>query len=58
MGDANAEGTGSFGAYLPAEEISAELAQTCDDLRRFIEERQAPRETLKPASGNAATGSS
>jgi diguanylate cyclase (GGDEF)-like protein len=43
--DANGEGPTGFGAYLPAEEISAELAQTCEDLRRFMEERQAPRET-------------
>jgi diguanylate cyclase (GGDEF)-like protein len=33
-----------FGAYLPAEEISAELAQTCEDLRRFLAERQPPQE--------------
>jgi diguanylate cyclase (GGDEF)-like protein len=39
--DANGEGASCFGAYLPAEAISAELAQTCDDLRRFIEERQS-----------------
>jgi diguanylate cyclase len=56
-GDANAEGTGGFGAYLPAAEISAELAQTCDDLRRFIEERQnekpAPKERATKAQGEA-----
>jgi diguanylate cyclase len=28
-----------FGAYLTHEEISAELAQTCDELRRFLDER-------------------
>ena len=28
-----------FGAYLPHEEISAELAQTCEELRRFVDER-------------------
>lgn len=43
--DPKGEGASGFGAYLPAEEISAELARTCDDLRRFIEERQPPRET-------------
>jgi diguanylate cyclase (GGDEF)-like protein len=37
---ANVEVAGSFGAYLPAEEISADLAQTCEDLRRFVEQRQ------------------
>jgi diguanylate cyclase (GGDEF)-like protein len=56
--DPNGEGTSGFGAYLPAEAISAELAQTCDDLRRFIEERQSPRESPKPASGKPAPGSS
>jgi diguanylate cyclase (GGDEF)-like protein len=56
--DASAEGKGGFGAYLPAEEISAELAQTCDDLRRFIEERQAPREGTKPPSEKPSPGSS
>jgi diguanylate cyclase (GGDEF)-like protein len=28
-----------FGAYLPAETISAELAQTCHELRRYLEQR-------------------
>ena len=28
-----------FGTYLPQESISAELAQTCQELRRFLEER-------------------
>jgi diguanylate cyclase len=28
-----------FGTYLPREAISAELAQTCQELRRFLEER-------------------
>jgi diguanylate cyclase len=45
--DAKGEGASSFGAYLPAEEISTELAQTCEDLRRFVEARQTPRETPK-----------
>ncbi len=49
--NATGEGASNFGAYLPAEEISAQLAQTCDDLRRFIEERQSPRETPKPTTG-------
>ncbi len=33
--------TMGYGAYLPREAISAELAQTCDELRRFVEERGA-----------------
>ena len=45
--DANGEGANGFGAYLPAEAISAELAQTCEDLRRFAEVRQAPRDSPK-----------
>jgi diguanylate cyclase (GGDEF)-like protein len=28
-----------FGVYLPRDEISSELAQTCDELRRYVEER-------------------
>ncbi len=28
-----------FGAFLPRDTISAELTQTCDELRRFLEER-------------------
>jgi diguanylate cyclase (GGDEF)-like protein len=42
--DAKKDGATSFGHYLPAEEISAELAQTCEDLRRFVEERQQARQ--------------
>ncbi|HEY3393826.1 MAG TPA: diguanylate cyclase [Lacipirellulaceae bacterium] len=53
--DANGEAKSSFGAYLPAEEISSELAQTCEDLRRFVEERQAPRES--PKAKQTPTGS-
>lgn len=33
-----------FGTYLPRDTISAELAQTCDELRRFLEERGSPQE--------------
>jgi diguanylate cyclase len=36
----------SFGAYLPADEISPELAQTCEDLRRFMEERRPPQRAV------------
>lgn len=28
-----------FGDFLPREDVSAEFAQTCEDLRRFVEER-------------------
>ena len=31
-----------FGTFLPRDTISAELAQTCDDLRRILEERATP----------------
>lgn len=31
-----------FGVYLPRDTISPELAQTCDELRRFLEERAIP----------------
>jgi diguanylate cyclase (GGDEF)-like protein len=56
--DDKGQGASSFGAYLPTEEISAELAQTCDDLRRFIEERQSSsREMPKPAPGKPAADS-
>ncbi|HVT29817.1 MAG TPA: GGDEF domain-containing protein [Lacipirellulaceae bacterium] len=34
-----------FGTYLPREAISAELAQTCEELRQFVEERGARHET-------------
>jgi diguanylate cyclase len=37
--DAKGEETKEFGSFLPQEEISAELAKTCEDLRRFLEER-------------------
>jgi diguanylate cyclase len=35
----NAIEANEFGDYLPCEEISEELANTCEELRRFIEER-------------------
>jgi diguanylate cyclase len=31
-----------FGTYLPRETISAELVQTCEELRRFLDERATP----------------
>ena len=31
-----------FGTFLPRDTISAELAETCDELRRFLEERATP----------------
>jgi hypothetical protein len=42
-----------FGVYLPRDTISAELAQTCDELRRFLDERATP----QPACASGATGS-
>jgi diguanylate cyclase (GGDEF)-like protein len=51
--DTSNEKGGSFGAYLPAEEISADLAQTCEDLRRFIEERQNENVALKERAAKA-----
>ena len=30
-----------FGTFLPRDTISAELAETCEELRRFLEERAA-----------------
>src|SRR5262249_29565989 len=33
-----------FGKFLPRDAISAELAQTCDELRRFLEERSTHQE--------------
>jgi hypothetical protein len=41
-----------FGTFLPSETISAELEQTCQELRRFLEER----ETTRSGSANAAQG--
>lgn len=38
-----------FGTYLPRESISAELAQTCEDLRRFLADRGA-RSEVAPAA--------
>jgi diguanylate cyclase len=31
--------TNEFGSFLPRDEISPELVQTCEDLRKFVEER-------------------
>jgi diguanylate cyclase len=35
-----------FGVYLPRDTISPELAQTCDELRRFLEERATPQPAI------------
>jgi diguanylate cyclase len=44
------------GAYLPRESISDELAQTCDELRRFVEERTQRRDEGVPQrDDNAST---
>jgi diguanylate cyclase (GGDEF)-like protein len=37
--DTSPDGDLDFGTYLPREAISTELAQTCEELRRFVEER-------------------
>jgi diguanylate cyclase len=34
-----------FGKFLPRDTISAELAETCEELRRFLEERATPEPT-------------
>ncbi len=39
-----------FGTYLPRESISAELAQTCDELRRFLDERGTRQEVAAQPS--------
>jgi diguanylate cyclase (GGDEF)-like protein len=42
--------TNGFGNYLPREEISAEFAQTCEELRRFVEERDKPKHDASSTS--------
>jgi diguanylate cyclase (GGDEF)-like protein len=44
----NASATG-FGSYLPREAISAALAETCQELRRFLEKRGHAEEPASPA---------
>jgi diguanylate cyclase len=39
-----AEQAMEFGTYLPRDTISADLAQTCDELRQYLEERGTPQE--------------
>jgi diguanylate cyclase len=39
VGDSSEDGATDFGTYLSHETISAELAQTCEELRRFVEGR-------------------
>jgi diguanylate cyclase len=41
-----------FGSYLARDAISAGLAQTCEELRRFLAERGQPQQSADPASGN------
>ena len=44
-----------FGVYLTHEEISAELAQTCEELRRFLDERgQEAGEPVPPSPSASA----
>jgi diguanylate cyclase len=42
-----------FGAYLTRDEISAELAQTCDELRRFLENRAREAGANRPPAHTA-----
>ena len=51
--DTNGKATHGFGSYLPREEISKELAQTCEELRRFIEERGMQKLAGNPAPPSA-----
>jgi hypothetical protein len=44
-----------FGTFLPRDTISAELAQTCDELRRFLDKRATPEPTAIPI-GEISTG--
>jgi diguanylate cyclase len=39
-----------FGSYLTRDEISSELAQTCEELRQFLDERGKQRGKITPAS--------
>lgn len=39
-----------FGAFLPSEGISSSLAETCQELRRFLEKRGQQQEPAPPAS--------
>jgi diguanylate cyclase len=43
-----------FGTYLPTETISAELAQTCQELRRYLEDRST-RPEVTPAAPQQST---
>jgi diguanylate cyclase len=51
--DGQGEPASEFGSYLPREEISAELAKTCEELRRFLEERG---ERSQPGAARQASG--
>ena len=51
--DDGAIDTGSrFGSYLPRESISAALAETCHELRRFLEQRGQNTDVASPAQLN------
>lgn len=51
--EAKSEKPSEFGDFLPREDVSAEFAQTCEDLRRFVEERgkQQPEKAEPTRSG-------
>jgi diguanylate cyclase (GGDEF)-like protein len=43
-----------FGTFLPREVISAELAQTCEELKRFLEERGSRQQAVPIAQPQAS----
>jgi hypothetical protein len=43
-----------FGTFLPRDTISAELAQTCDELRRFLDERNAGQEVAATTTSSSS----
>ncbi len=50
--ESSGDGANGFGSYLPREAISAELAQTCEELRRFVETRVQLPQDAAPATGS------
>ncbi len=47
--DPSNETAAEFGSYLPRESISSALAETCQELRRFLEQRGQSEEAAPPA---------
>jgi diguanylate cyclase len=48
--EAGKEEISEFGSYLPGDKISVELAQTCEELRKFVKERDREQRESTPAS--------